>query len=105
MMSSNLFFPLLPRFAVERNDTAINVWFWPRSSFYVPPEVKWGFDTVYPDGWVCQNYLYFVLDNIYQKITCQGLPVASFPNTFCDFSSHFSEHNIIINLTLCKLSF
>ena len=41
---------------------------------------------------------------IFIKNILQGLPTASFPDTFCDFSSHFSEENIIINLTLCKLS-
>jgi len=68
-------------YALERTSTDINVWFWPRSSYFVPPEVQWGSDIVDPDSW--------------------GLPVASFPNTFCDFSDHFDEQNIIINLTLC----
>ncbi|PPQ87879.1 hypothetical protein CVT26_005338, partial [Gymnopilus dilepis] len=30
-----------------------------------------------------------------------GIPVAYFPNTSCDFETHFEEHNIVINLTLC----
>ena len=31
--------------------------------------------------------------------------MAHFPNTFCNITSHFSEENIIINLSLCKPSF
>ncbi|KAG1835360.1 glycoside hydrolase family 16 protein [Suillus subalutaceus] len=30
-----------------------------------------------------------------------GTPAAYFPDTDCDFSTHFGEHNIIINLTFC----
>ena len=98
-----LVFPYFHRFAVERTDTAINIWFWSRSSFFVPSEVKSGSDTVDPDGWVCENYSILVLDNIHQKYLA-GLARCPFPDTFCDFLSHFSEENIIINLTLCKLS-
>jgi hypothetical protein len=31
----------------------------------------------------------------------QGIPVAYFPDTNCDFPTHFQEHTIVINLTLC----
>jgi len=68
-------------FAVERNDSDINIWFWSRSSLFVPHEVKAGSNTVNPLTW--------------------GFPVANFPNTYCNMTDHFSEENIIINLTLC----
>jgi len=68
-------------FAIERTDTDISVWFWSRYSLFVPFEVKEGSNTVDPLTW--------------------GFPAAHFPNTFCDLASHFSEENIIINLTLC----
>ena len=90
------------RYALERTCTDINIWFWPRSSYFVPLEVKWGLDTVDPDSWVCENHFYLYLI-VFVKKSLQGIPVASFPNTFCDFSDHFDDQNIIINLTLCKL--
>ena len=34
----------------------------------------------------------------------QGVPAAYFPNTNCDFTEHFAENNIIINLTFCMSS-
>ncbi|THH13545.1 hypothetical protein EW146_g6682 [Bondarzewia mesenterica] len=34
-------------------------------------------------------------------MTTQGTPDAYFPNTDCNFSTHFGPHNIIINLTFC----
>ena len=34
----------------------------------------------------------------------QGTPVAYYPSTDCDFSTHLGPHNIIINLTFCKFS-
>ena len=45
------------RFAVERTDTEISVWFWDRSSFFVPHEVKWGLDVVHPYLWVCEIFI------------------------------------------------
>ncbi|KAF9003020.1 concanavalin A-like lectin/glucanase domain-containing protein [Cyathus striatus] len=68
-------------YVVERSATYIKVWFWARNDGSVPAEVKNGASTVNPDNW--------------------GVPAAYFPNTSCDFPSHFSAHNIIINLTLC----
>jgi len=68
-------------FAVERTDSNINIWFWSRCSLFVPYEVKEGLSSVNPLTW--------------------GLPTANFPNTLCNMTSHFSEENIIINLTLC----
>ncbi|KAF8152573.1 glycoside hydrolase family 16 protein [Crassisporium funariophilum] len=67
--------------ALERSETHINVWFWPRNDFFVPPEVRKARPDVNPENW--------------------GIPTANFPNTQCDFSTYFSRQNIIINLTLC----
>ncbi|KAJ2916095.1 hypothetical protein MD484_g4332, partial [Candolleomyces efflorescens] len=68
-------------FAVERNDQFIKVWFWPRNSGSVPPDVRDGGVAIVTDNW--------------------GVPAAHFPNTQCDLRRHFGNHNIIINLTLC----
>jgi len=67
--------------AVERSDSEINIWFWSRHDLFVPFEIKEGSSTVDPLTW--------------------GFPVANFPNTYCNLADHFSEENIIINLTLC----
>lgn len=90
------------RFALERTDSYINIWFWPRSCvFEIPPEVVLGFPFVYPPSWVCEIYS-IALSLIFINTILQGTPTANFPNTSCNISSHFSEENIIINLTLCK---
>ncbi|KII90462.1 glycoside hydrolase family 16 protein [Plicaturopsis crispa FD-325 SS-3] len=66
---------------LERSSSAIKVYFWPRSSSTVPSGVKSGAGSIDTSKW--------------------GVPVANFPNTNCDFSTHFGPMNIIINLTLC----
>ncbi|KAF8803217.1 endo-1,3(4)-beta-glucanase [Phlegmacium glaucopus] len=68
-------------YAMERSDAGISMWFWPRSGSWVPDDVKGNSNSVNPQNW--------------------KTPSASFPNTYCDFGSHFDEQNIIINLTLC----
>jgi len=68
-------------YAVERTNTQIRAWFWPRNSGSVPAEVKNGGSTVNPNNW--------------------GTPSALFPNSQCDLASHFNANNIIINLTFC----
>ncbi|KAF9002493.1 glycoside hydrolase family 16 protein [Cyathus striatus] len=68
-------------YAMERQSDGIKMWFWPRNDPSVPQDVKYGEFEANPEHW--------------------GVPVANFPNTSCDFNEHFSEHNIIINLTLC----
>ncbi|KAJ3521955.1 hypothetical protein NMY22_g12090 [Coprinellus aureogranulatus] len=67
--------------ALERNNRFMKTWFWPRDSSNVPSEVRHGALRVNPDKW--------------------GIPEAHFPNTECDFESHFKEHHIVINLTFC----
>lgn len=68
-------------YAVERTNSAIKVWFWPRNSGSVPSDVRNGGNSVNTGNW--------------------GTPSALFPSTSCDISSHFGPHNIIINLTFC----
>lgn len=68
-------------YAMERNNNAINVWFWPRNAANVPSDVRNGASSVNTGNW--------------------GTPTANFPNTQCDIASHFSPNNIIINLTFC----
>ncbi|KAF9562372.1 glycoside hydrolase family 16 protein, partial [Agrocybe pediades] len=68
-------------YAIERAADHISIWFWPRSDRHVPHQVKSGGVLVNPKEW--------------------GTPSAFFPNTSCDMTKFFEEHNIIINLTLC----
>lgn len=85
---------------MERTTDFIKVWFWARNDNSVPSDVK-GSTAVDTDNWVLLPLDYdFAID----FITKQGTPAAAFPNTSCDMSEFFEEHNIIINLTLCKLS-
>ncbi|KAF8432251.1 glycoside hydrolase family 16 protein [Boletus edulis BED1] len=68
-------------YAIERSSTYISIWFWERGSSSIPSQVKYPGGTVDTSTW--------------------GTPAAFFPNTNCDFSSHFGPMNIIINLTFC----
>jgi hypothetical protein len=61
---------------MERTNTAIKVWFFPRNTA-VPSDVSSGASSVNPDAW--------------------GTPAAYYPNTSCDIAAKFSAHNIIIN--------
>lgn len=64
------------------NADGMAMYFWSRSDNNVPAEVRNGAPNLTPSpSW--------------------GKPEASFPSTQCDFSSHFTPHNIIINLTFC----
>ncbi|KAF7314551.1 Glycoside hydrolase family 16 protein [Mycena kentingensis (nom. inval.)] len=68
-------------YAMERTDTFINVWFWPRNAGNVPADVKANSASVDTSAW--------------------GTPTANFPNTNCNFPEFFRQNNIIINLTFC----
>ncbi|KIK40426.1 glycoside hydrolase family 16 protein [Suillus luteus UH-Slu-Lm8-n1] len=61
--------------------TGNQIFFWERTSSSVPSDVKSPGSNVNTSNW--------------------GTPAAYFPNTHCDFSTHFGAHNIIINLTFC----
>lgn len=66
---------------MERTDTSIKVWFWPRDSTAVPTTVRSGASSIDTDDF--------------------GMPFASFVNSSCDTASYFGPHYIIINLTFC----
>ncbi|KAH9850499.1 laminarinase [Lenzites betulinus] len=68
-------------YAMERTTSFIKVWFWSRTDGSVPSDVSSGSTSINTDNW--------------------GTPYAFFPSQSCDLTSHFGEHNIIINLTLC----
>lgn len=68
-------------YAIERRSTYIKIFFWERTSSSVPSDVKSPGSSINTSNW--------------------GTPAAYFPNTHCDFSTHFGAHNIIINLTFC----
>ena len=72
------------RYALERTCTDINIWFWPRSSYFVPLEVKWGLDTVDPDSWVCENHFYLYLI-VFVKIIFAGHTRGLFPEYLLRF--------------------
>nr|BAC67687.1 putative laminarinase [Phanerodontia chrysosporium] len=68
-------------YAMERTNSFIKVWFFPRNAGNVPNDIASGPATINTDNW--------------------GTPTAFFPNTNCDIGSHFDANNIIINLTFC----
>ncbi|GJE87869.1 glycoside hydrolase family 16 protein [Phanerochaete sordida] len=68
-------------YAMERTNSFVKVWFFPRNAGNVPNDVKAGPATINTDTW--------------------GEPTALFPNTSCDIGGHFDANNIIINLTFC----
>jgi len=65
----------------------IQVYFWPRDSKDVPPEIldwKSGKGLIYPDpSW--------------------GLPAANFPMCpgLCNYDDHFDDHQLVFDLTFC----
>ncbi|KAI0052819.1 glycoside hydrolase family 16 protein [Auriscalpium vulgare] len=67
--------------AMERTSSFIRIWFWQRDDANVPTDVKNGSGSINTDDW--------------------HTPDAYFPNTSCDIASHFSDNNIVINLTFC----
>ncbi|KAG1725581.1 glycoside hydrolase family 16 protein [Suillus paluster] len=69
------------RYAMERTNDYIKVWFWERHDIFAPFDATTG-------AWIIDTSLW-------------GTPAANFPNTDCDLASHFDANNIIINLTFC----
>lgn len=69
-------------YAMEWRDAGIRVWFFPRSSIPsdIPTDVT---NTSAPDP------------------STWGTPLADFPSTNCDISSHFKNQSIIANIDLC----
>ncbi len=82
------------RYAVERTDTFIKIWFWARNNNNIPADIPGENANINTDAWVCvdttstsEQFLNFG----------QGTPFAYFPNTSCSISDKFGAHNIIIN--------
>ncbi|KAL1296710.1 hypothetical protein AAFC00_000184 [Neodothiora populina] len=67
-------------FAMELRDAGIRVWFFNRTN--TPGDIASGNDSS-PDP------------------TTWGMPLADFPSTDCDISSHFRNQSIIANIDLC----
>lgn len=68
-------------YAIERSSSYIKIFFWERTSDSVPSDVTSPGSSINTSNW--------------------GTPAAYFPDTDCNFSTHFGPHNIIINLTFC----
>lgn len=88
------------RFASERSEAGISIWFWSRDAGTVPYEVEVGNETVDTDNWV--RSIPKGCFSSWMAILFQGEPSAYFPNTDCDIGAKFGPHNIVINLSLCK---
>lgn len=64
------------------NDQGAAVYFWARNDGSVPDAVKNGGNSLGVDSsW--------------------GEPEALFPTSQCSFSDHFTEHNLVFDLTFC----
>ena len=50
---------VFPRFAMERSEAGISMWFWSRRGSSVPNDVKSGSNSVNPQNWVSgQQYIF-----------------------------------------------
>lgn len=56
------------RFAAERTDTYIKVWFWDRNDPSVPGEIRNGAGQAHPDAWV--SPLYSIWETLADLCTC-----------------------------------
>lgn len=64
--------------------SGIQIWYWPRLSQSIPPEILLGNNSLTPnDGW--------------------GIPAANFTmvSGYCDYSEYFNAQQIIFDLTFC----
>lgn len=75
--NNDLYLPF--RFAVERTDAKINVWFWDRCSYFVPPEIKLGLPVVHPITWVYEIYLYTYICITFTDHRLSGLAYRQLP--------------------------
>ena len=85
------------RYALERTDSFIKVWFWSRGSASAPAEVVSGAGSINTDNWVRRIFSVGDINSRYHK---KGTPDAYFPNTQCDIGAHFGSASIIINIDL-----
>ena len=70
---------------MERTNTSIKIWFWPRGSNLVPNDIRRGRPEIKTHLW--------------------GLPDAHFNNDACDIEAKFKPAFVLINLTLCGESY
>ncbi|KAH9939823.1 endo-1,3(4)-beta-glucanase-like protein [Amylocystis lapponica] len=68
-------------YVLERTAEFLSVWFWARTDGSVPSVVSGASGTI--------------------DTSELGTPQAYFPNTQCDLADHFSNNNIIVDITLC----
>jgi hypothetical protein len=68
-------------FVMQRTSTHVSVWLWHRDNPFVPLDVRFSLAHVDISKW--------------------GKPAAFFPNDTCDMAGFLTDHNILINLTLC----
>jgi len=74
--------PAFDRYAMRRSaQYGIEIWFWSRQETDVPLDVRDGSVAVNPSNW--------------------GEPEAVFSPAGCDFARHFSNHEIVFDLTFC----
>lgn len=88
------------RYAVERTNSFIKIWFWSRAATGIPSDVTSGGTSVNTDNWVRCFLLPPALSAfwcLYHASLNQGTPSAYFPSTSCPISSKFGPHNIVIN--------
>jgi hypothetical protein len=92
------------RYALERTDSFIKVWFWGRDSDSTPAEVANGEDSedsIDTDNWV--RRMLFSWESYNNSLNHKkGTPDAYFPSTQCDIGARFGPANIIINIDLCE---
>ncbi|KAI0046071.1 glycoside hydrolase family 16 protein [Auriscalpium vulgare] len=66
----------------KTHDKGVQVWFWSRFAGWIPPEIQFGGENIYPNPtW--------------------GTPAATFPMDMCDYDSHFNAHQMVFDLTFC----
>jgi hypothetical protein len=75
-------------FAMVRSRTlGIQIYFWPRDSANVPPEI---FESGSAGGQLFPDFSW-------------GIPAANFPMCpdLCNYDAHFNAHQIVFDLTFC----
>jgi hypothetical protein len=89
------------RYALERTNSFIKVWFWGRGSSSTPAEVANGAGSINTDNWVRRMFLQLgrLTNSLSRK---KGRPDAYFPDAQCDIGAHFGPASIILNIDLCE---
>ena len=88
-------------YAMQRTAAGIKIWFWPRGAGGVPEDVANAEGRIDTGAWVRLMSYSVGWIRVGTDFGLQGTPMAYYPSTDCDFSTHLGPHNIIINLTFC----